>query len=49
MLFEKGIGNGNINPRPAITIPKPINRGTPARRAGKLSVAGQTSPAGELL
>jgi hypothetical protein len=24
MLFENGMGNGNINPRPAITMPKPI-------------------------
>jgi hypothetical protein len=29
MLFEKGMGNGNINPTPAITIPKPINRNIP--------------------
>src|SRR5262249_29414445 len=29
MLFENGIGNGNINPRLAITMPKPINRSIP--------------------
>ena len=29
MLFENGIGKGNINPRPAIKIPKPINRSIP--------------------
>ena len=26
MLFENGMGNGNINPRLAITMPKPITR-----------------------
>src|SRR5262245_28858322 len=26
MLFENGMGNGNINPRLAITMPKPISR-----------------------
>jgi hypothetical protein len=37
MLFENGMGNGNIKPRPAITIPKPINRNIPgpACRKGK--------------
>ena len=29
MLFEKGMGNGNISPTPAITMPKPINRNIP--------------------
>jgi len=29
MLFENGMGNGNINPRLAITMPKPISRNIP--------------------